>query len=140
MNYKTLLIVLLLLTTNGCRCYRLSPQYQLDKGYKGYILQSQANHYWQGTDNRIRYSYQVDSIRDIFIYGIFIVGEKDTIHTRSFEKGNLYPSWCLDTQYKNKDVFFFRYTHLTNDTLLLLRSDSLNIKNDVPLIRIKKGL
>ena len=75
MNNKMRLIALLFLTTNGCRHikYRLSKQYQLDKGNIGYILQSQASHYWQGADTHIRYTYQVDSIRDIFIYGTLII-------------------------------------------------------------------
>lgn len=106
MKYKILLIALLLLTANGCIGYRLSKQYQLDKGNIGYLLQSQASHYWQGMDIGIRYTYQVDSIRDIFIYGTLIIAEKNTLHTRSFEKGNLYPTWCLDAQHKNKGVFF----------------------------------
>ncbi len=117
---------------NGCILYT-----KVEPHEKDYLKKSSQDYYWINQIDGLTYSYSVDSIRDINIFGKLIIGKTDTLITRSFEKGNLYPTW-----YETDGLFFMRYTFLNNDTLMLNpRNDSLRFKlnKELPLIRTLKS-
>ena len=70
----------------------------------------------------------ISTTDSLFIYGKLIIAEKDTLLTSSFEKGSLYPTLYVNHKKQTKGTLFFKFIHILNDTLLLDRADSLNIK------------
>lgn len=102
-----------------------------------YIKNNYQEYYWTNQRANLSYSYLVDSISGIDIFGKLIIGETDTLVTRSFEKSNDYPTW-----YKEDGFFFLESACSDNDTLMLaLRNDTLRLqlKSALPLIRTKKA-